>query len=56
MNWRQKLNRRLLVVEGEGGERTRVAYPDLGLSVVHVRTDAIPENAILPKWLEPAIS
>jgi len=56
MNWRQKVNRRLLVVEGEGGERTRVAYPDLGLSVVHVRTDAIPENAILPKWLEPAIS
>jgi folate-binding protein YgfZ len=56
MNWRQKVNRRLLVVEGEGGERTRIAYPDLGLSVVHVRTDAIPENAILPKWLEPAIS
>jgi len=51
MNWRQKVNRRLLVVEGDGGDRARVAYPELGLAVVHVRMDAIPGDAILPSWL-----
>jgi folate-binding protein YgfZ len=51
MNWRQKVNRRLLVVEGDGGDRRRVAYPDLGLAVVHARVDAIPDNAIMPPWL-----
>ena len=51
MNWRQKVNRRLLVVEGDGGDRARVAYPELGLAVVHVRMDAIPADAILPSWL-----
>jgi folate-binding protein YgfZ len=55
MNWRQKVNRRLVVVEGEGGERARIAYPQLGLSVVHARADAIPPNAIVPAWLEPAL-
>jgi tRNA-modifying protein YgfZ len=56
MNWRQKVNRRLLVVEGDGGERTRIQYPELGLSIVHARADALPENAIIPGWLEPAFS
>jgi folate-binding protein YgfZ len=56
MNWRQKINRRLFVVEGEGGERARFAYPDLGLAVVHARTDAIPKNAIISSWLEPALA
>jgi hypothetical protein len=56
MNWRQKVNRRLVVVEGEGGDRTRIAYPELGLAVVHARADAIPANAIIPAWLEPALS
>ena len=51
MNWRQKVNRRLLVVEGDGGDRARVAYPELGLAVVHARIDAIPPNAIVPTWL-----
>ncbi len=51
MNWRQKVNRRLLVVEGDGGERVRIAYPELGLAVVHARVDAIPDNTILPPWL-----
>jgi folate-binding protein YgfZ len=54
MNWRQKVNRRLFVVEGEGGERARIAYPDLGLAVVHARTDAVPASAILPGWLQLA--
>lgn len=55
MNWRQKVNRRLVVVEGDGGERARVAYPDLGLAVVHARVDALPPNAFAPAWLEAAL-
>ncbi len=51
MNWRQKVNRRLFVVEGDGDERTRVAYPALGLAVVHARVDDIPANAIRPDWM-----
>ena len=56
MNWRQKINRRLLVCEGGGGERSQVDYPDIGLSVVHARIDAIPANAILPDWLKEALA
>jgi len=55
MNWRSKVNRRLVVVEGDGGDRTRVAYPELGLSVVHARVDAIPEAGIIPAWLAGAL-
>jgi folate-binding protein YgfZ len=55
MNWRQKVNRRLVVVEGDGGDRTRIAYPELGLAVVHARADAIPANAIVPAWLDTAL-
>ena len=55
MNWRSKVNRRLLVVEGGGGERRRIAYPNLGLAVVHARIDALPEGAIIPAWLAPAL-
>lgn len=54
MNWRAKVNRRLVVLEGEG-ERTRVAYPEIGLSVAHARADAIPDNAIVPDWLKAAL-
>jgi len=56
MNWRQKVNRRLVVVEGDDGERARVAYPDLGLTIVHARADAIPANAIIPAWLKAALN
>src|SRR4051794_28882740 len=56
MNWRQKINRRLFVVEGSGGERSRVEYPQLGLSVVHARADAVPEKAIVPDWLGGALA
>ena len=56
MNWRQKVNRRLFVTVGGGGERSRVEYPKLDLSVVHVRVDAIPDNAIVPDWLRPALA
>ena len=51
MNWRAKVNRRLFVVEGDGGERMRVAYPELGLAVVHARVEAIPAGAIIPNWM-----
>jgi tRNA-modifying protein YgfZ len=56
MNWRQKVNRRLFVVEGNGGERVRAAYPALGLAAVHVRVDDIPQRAILPHWLKETLS
>jgi folate-binding protein YgfZ len=56
MNWRQKVNRRLFVVPGEGGGRTRMAYPDLGLAIVHARVDAVPDNAIIPAWLESELA
>jgi folate-binding protein YgfZ len=56
MNWRAKVNRRLVVVEGsEPGPRTRAAYPELGLMVDHRRTDDL-EGAIIPDWLEPQLT
>ena len=56
MNWRQKVNRRLFVVRGEGGERTRIEYPESGYSVVHARVDAIPDTAVVPDWLRAALA
>ena len=55
MNWRQKVNRRLFVTIGGGG-RSRIEYPELNLSVVHARVDAIPANAIIPEWLKAALA
>jgi folate-binding protein YgfZ len=55
MNWRQKVNRRLLVTLG-GGQRARIEYPEIGLSVVHARIDDVPANAIIPDWLRPALA
>jgi hypothetical protein len=56
MNWRQKVKRRLVVVEAEGGDRYRVDYPDLGLAVVHARVDALRTDAIIPEWLNDALA
>jgi hypothetical protein len=56
MNWRQKINRRLFVVQGSAGERSRLEYPELGLSLVHARVEAIPDDAIVPDWLERALA
>jgi tRNA-modifying protein YgfZ len=54
MNWRHKVNRRLLVVEtSRPGPRTRVAYPELRLAVEHRRTDDL-DSAIIPEWLKAA--
>lgn len=56
MNWRSKVNRRLVVAEGPGGDRSRADYAELGLSVVHARVDAIPANAIIPDWLKETLA
>jgi folate-binding protein YgfZ len=55
MNWRQKINRRLVVVPTkEEGPRTRIAYPPLGLAVEHRRIDDLA-GAIVPAWLSHAL-
>ena len=52
MNYRQKVNRRMVVVPlaDANAKRQRIAYPDLGLSVEHRRVDDIPAEA-LPAWI-----
>jgi folate-binding protein YgfZ len=56
MNWRQKINRRLMVVETRHpGPRTRMAYPELGLAVEHRRIDDLG-GVILPEWLRAALA
>lgn len=52
MNWRQKVNRRLIVVPlSESDEkRCKAVYPDLALAVDHLRVgDIAPDN--VPAWL-----
>ena len=54
MNYRGKVNRRLVVVEtADAGDRTRIVYPALGLAVEHRRIDDL-EGALIPAWLEAA--
>src|SRR5438309_491951 len=56
MNWRQKINRRLVVVETDGpGPRIRIHYPELGLAVEHRRGDDL-KGAIIPDWLKVALA
>jgi folate-binding protein YgfZ len=56
MNWRNKVNRRLVVVPAAApGPRTRIHYPALGLAVEHRRVDDL-DGAIIPDWLKPALS
>ena len=56
MNWRNKVNRRLVVVEADApGPRTRIHYPELGLAVEHRRTDDLG-GALIPDWLAPALA
>lgn len=52
MNWRQKVNRRLMVVPlaNSDDKRRRIAYPELGLAVDHVRVEDISGNRA-PAWL-----
>jgi tRNA-modifying protein YgfZ len=51
MNWRQKVNRRLVVVPLAGSDAARqvVAYPELGLAVDHLRVESLDPSA-LPAW------
>jgi len=56
MNWRQKVNRRLVVVETDApGSRTRIHYPEIGFAVEHRRIDDLG-GAIVPDWLKPALA
>jgi len=52
MNWRQKVNRRLVVVPLSRSDETRrkAAYPELGLAVDHLRVTDI-EADLLPAWM-----
>ena len=52
MNWRQKVNRRLIVVPlaASDEKRRQAAYPELGYAVDHLRTEDI-DAALLPAWL-----
>jgi folate-binding protein YgfZ len=53
MNWRQKVNRRLLVVPlGKSDEaRRKVAYPELGFAIDHLRVADI-DLSLLPAWMK----
>jgi folate-binding protein YgfZ len=53
MNWRQKVNRRLLVVSLDKSDeaRRKAAYPELGLAVDHLRVADI-DPSLLPAWMK----
>ena len=53
MNWRQKVNRRVLVVPlaQSDEKRRKVAYPELGYAVDHLRVEDV-DPALVPGWLE----
>ena len=56
MNWRSKVNRRLVVVPLDRSEekRRKTAYEDLGFAVDHLRvSDIDPE--IAPQWMRPGL-
>ncbi|MEE4155472.1 MAG: folate-binding protein [Erythrobacter sp.] len=56
MNWRQKVNRRLVVVplDRSNEKRRRAAYPELGLAVDHLRVADL-DPAQLPEWQRTGI-
>jgi folate-binding protein YgfZ len=56
MNWRQKVNRRLIVLPlaQSDEKRRRVAYPELGLAVDHRRVEDI-DPATAPEWMREAL-
>ena len=67
MNWRQKVNRRLVVarVDGDPGQAARAWYPELGLAVAQVRVEqltglerlgAAAAMPLLPDWLIQALA
>lgn len=52
MNWRAKVNRRLVVVPSAASDpqRRRAAYSELGLAVDHLRVEAIDPD-LAPSWI-----
>ncbi|MBL8650015.1 MAG: folate-binding protein YgfZ [Sphingopyxis sp.] len=56
MNWRQKVNRRLVVVPLADADAKRqiLAYPDLGWSVEHRRVESV-DPAAAPDWLREGL-
>ena len=57
MNWRQKVNRRLVIVTTGKADpkRLRAEYPQLGFAVLHARVEDL-DPATLPDWLAVAIA
>ncbi|MEM1053649.1 MAG: folate-binding protein [Pseudomonadota bacterium] len=57
MNWRSKVNRRLVVVplEQSDEKRRKAAYPELGLAVDHLKVKDLDPRA-LPKWQAAGIT
>jgi folate-binding protein YgfZ len=57
MNWRQKVNRRLVVVPlAEADEKRQIiGYDDLGLSVEHRRVESI-DPARAPDWMREGLA
>ncbi|NNM76335.1 folate-binding protein YgfZ [Sphingomonas sp. ID1715] len=62
MNWRQKVNRRLFVVQTDRdpGEAAQIWYPDLGLAVARLRVEDAATLAwgqpIMPDWIKEAVA
>jgi tRNA-modifying protein YgfZ len=62
MNWRQKVNRRLFVVETDTDPEDRAAawYPGLSLAVTRLRVEDVHSTEwgrpILPDWLKEALA
>jgi len=68
MNWRQKVNRRLVVLRAEAdpGEAANAWYPDLGLAVARLRVEqldgapfalgGVAVTPIMPDWLKDALA
>lgn len=51
MNWRQKVNRRLLVVPlAQSHERRKAAHPDAGFAIDHRRVEDIADE-LRPGWM-----
>ncbi|MCL4674195.1 MAG: folate-binding protein [Sphingomonadaceae bacterium] len=57
MNWRQKVNRRLVVVPQDQSDkkRRRATYPELGIAVDRRRVEDI-DPATAPGWLREALT
>jgi folate-binding protein YgfZ len=53
MNWRQKVNRRIVVlpIADSDAKRQKIGYPELGSSVEHRRVEDL-NPAQLPDWLQ----